>query len=138
MPTQKLINALGFAGLIPFVVPAAMVANNVNYADFAIAIVEIYAFGIICFLVGSWWGMSLGTNNRVVVLISNVYFIGALLLLSLVPSWWSLTAAILLIGIFVLEQKRSFFPSLPKYYRRMRAFLTFISGSSMLIVHFAR
>jgi hypothetical protein len=44
----------------------------------------------------------------------------------------------LLIGIFALEQKQSLFPSLPQFYRQMRAVLTVLSSSSMLVIHITR
>ena len=138
MSAGSIIHALGYAGLIPFIIPAALVATSSGYTDLAIVIAEAYAFGIICFLNGSWWGMASRVEIRTVILLSNLYFITAFLLLLLIPAWWSLAASILLIGIFAIEQSDTLFPSLPHYYRKMRAVLTLISGSSMLIIHFAR
>ena len=138
MSARNIIHALGYAGLIPFVIPAVLVTTSSGYADLAVLIAETYAFGIICFLTGSWWGMASNADNRTVILLSNIYFITAFLLLFLTPEWWSFAASILLIGIFALEQIDTLFPSLPHYYRQMRAILTLISGSSMLIIHFAR
>lgn len=138
MSARNIIHTLGYAGLIPFIIPAVLVATSSGYTDLAVLVAEIYAFGIICFLTGSWWGMASKADSRTVILLSNVYFITAFLLLFLTPAWWSFAASILLIGIFALEQIDSLFPSLPHYYRQMRAILTLISGSSMLIIHFAR
>jgi hypothetical protein len=138
MSAHSIINALGYAGLIPFIIPVVLVATGSGYTDLAIVIAETYAFGIICFLTGSWWGMASRTDSRSVILLSNIYFVTAFLLLFLTPEWWSFAASILLIGIFALEQIDTLFPSLPHYYRQMRAILTLISGSSMLIIHFAR
>ena len=138
MSARNIIHILGYAGLIPFVIPAVLVVTSSGYADFAIPIAEAYAFGIICFLTGSWWGMASNTDNRIAILLSNIYFITAFLLLFLTPTWWSFVASILLFGIFALEQIHALFPSLPHFYRKMRAILTLISGSSMLIIHFTR
>ena len=55
MSTRFITRTLGYLGLIPFIIPAILIATNSGYSDFAIKIVEIYAFGIICFLTGSWW-----------------------------------------------------------------------------------
>lgn len=137
MPVRSIIHALGYTGLIPFVIPAALVVAGSGYADFAVLIAEAYAFGIICFLTGSWWGMAYTADRRRLLLISNIYFITAFVLLFLIPAWWSCAAAILLIGIFALEQIDFLFSSLPQYYRKMRATLTLISGSSMFIIYFA-
>lgn len=137
MSARSIIQALGYAGLIPFMIPAVLVITGSDHTDLTIVIAEAYAFGIICFLTGSWWGMASRADRRSVILLSNIYFITAFLLLFLTPEWWSFAASILLIGIFALEQIDSLFPSLPHYYRQMRAILTLISGSSMLIIHFA-
>ena len=137
MSARSIIIALGYAGLIPFIIPAVLVATNTGYTDFAILIAETYAFAIICFLTGSWWGMASKADSRTVILLSNVYFISVFLIFLLIPAWWSFASSFLLIGIFTLEQRKSLFPSLPHYYRQMRAILTLFSASSMLIIHFA-
>ncbi len=137
MSARSIIQALGYAGLIPFMIPAVLVITGSDHTDLTIVIAEAYAFGIICFLTGSWWGMASRADRRSVILLSNIYFITAFLLLFLTPEWWSFAASILLIGIFALEQIDRLFPSLPHYYRKMRSILTLISGSSMLIIHFA-
>ena len=82
--------------------------------------------------------MASRTDSGAMILLSNIYFITAFLIIFLTPAWWSFAASILLVGIFALEQIDSLFPSLPHYYRKMRSILTLISGSSMLIIHFAR
>jgi hypothetical protein len=138
MSARLVINTLGYAGLIPFMLPAILVTVGSDYTDIAILIGETYSFAIICFLTGSWWGMASGTGNRVIIILSNVYFIIAFLLMMLTPSWWSLAASVLLIGIFGLEQNRSLFPALERYYRNMRAILTLFSSGSMMVIHLAR
>lgn len=138
MSARCIIRTLGYAGLIPFIIPAVLVATNSAYSDFAIQVAEIYAFGIICFLTGSWWGMSCSNDNRTLIVLSNVYFVTAFLLLFFAPLWWSFAAFILLISIFSLEQKKSLFPLLPTFYRQMRAILTLFSSGSMLLIHIAR
>jgi hypothetical protein len=138
MSTRFFIRTLGYLGLIPFIIPAALVATNSVYSDFAIQIVETYAFGIICFLTGSWWGMSSAIDNRALIFLSNLYFVTAFLLLFLAPLWWSFAASVLLISIFALEQKKSLFPPLPQFYCQMRAILTIFSSCSMLVVHITR
>jgi hypothetical protein len=54
MTSQRIAGALGYAGLIPFVIPAVLVIAGSDHADLSTSIAEIYAFGIICFLTGSW------------------------------------------------------------------------------------
>jgi hypothetical protein len=135
MSVSSIIRTLGYSGLIPFVIPAVLVATNSGYSDIATQVAETYAFGIICFLTGSWWGMSSTTEIRALILLSNIFFVVAFLILFLAPAWWSLAASVLLIGIFAFEQKKSLFPPLPHFYRQMRAILTIISSGSMLVIH---
>lgn len=134
MQPRTTVRILGYAGLLPFVIPAALILTTTSYTGFANVTANAYAFGIICFLSGSWWGMGCNTDSRHLVVLSNVYFLLAFLAFLLTPSWWSLVASLLLIGAFVLEQNRLLFPKMPTYYRTMRAILTLVSGSSMLII----
>ena len=134
MHTPTTVRVLGYAGLLPFVICALLLARETSYPALVNITASAYAFGIICFLVGTWWGMGYSTDNRLVILLSNAYFLVALLFFLVLPSWWPLAASILLIGAFVLEQNRTLFPSLPAYYRTMRAILTLVSSGSMLVV----
>lgn len=138
MSNTPIMKALGYAGLIPFVFPAIVVMSNMGNSDTAILIAETYAFGIICFLTGSWWGMAAGPGNRAVIVLSNVYFLIAFLVLLLAHEWWTISASILLIGIFGLEWNKSLFPNLSSGYRHLRAILTLFSGISMFAIHLAR
>jgi hypothetical protein len=138
MSTRIIINTLGYAGLIPFVVPAFLSGFDTGYNDIAILTAETYAFGIICFLTGSWWGMSYAPGKRLPIILSNVYFVIAFLLMLFAPTWWSFAAAILLISIFILERNKALFPVFQGHYRKMRAILTLFSSGSMLLLHFAQ
>lgn len=82
--------------------------------------------------------MSYSSDNRALIFLSNFYFLVAFLLLFLAPLWWSFAASILLISIFALEQKKSLFPPLPRFYRQVRTILTLLSSGSMLVIHIAR
>lgn len=135
MSVGNIINLLGYFGLIPFVASAILVASDSSYSETAGLIVNTYAFGIICFLTGSWWGMNCGQGNRMIILLSNVFFLLALLILVLTPDWWPLAATILLIAIFSLELQKPLFPTLSAAYRKMRATLTLISAGAMLSIH---
>jgi len=137
MSAHSIIKTLGYAGLIPFVIPAILVTFDIGDPAFATLVAETYAFGIICFLTGSWWGMAAAPGNRAVIMLSNVYFLVAFLILLLLQQWWSLTASILLAGIFGLEWSRSLFPVLSDSYRKLRAILTLVSSTSMFAIHLA-
>jgi hypothetical protein len=127
--SQRVINTLGYAGLIPFVIPALLIISGAKHSPFLISLVGSYAFGIICFLTGSWWGMGLLPGSRPALLLSNLYFLIALV--------WALAATVLLIGIFLAEQRSSLFPEFPASYRVMRTVLTLIASASMFAIHLA-
>ena len=138
MSAPKVIRLLGYLGLIPFIIPAVLVVFNSDLSGTAIQVAEAYSFGIICFLIGSWWGMSCSNNNSALILFSNFYFLVAFILLLLFPLWWPLASSLLLMSVFALEQKTSLFPLLPSFYRQMRAILTILSSASMLVIHIFR
>ena len=138
MSARAIILTLGYTGLIPFVVPALLVATGNVHSEFAVSTAETYALAIICFLTGSWWGIASAAGGRLAILLSNVYLVIAFLLMLLAPAWWSLAASVLLIGIFALEKSRSLFPVHESYYRGMRALLTFVASGSMLLIFLAR
>lgn len=135
---RQIIFALGFAGLIPFVIPAIALSLNFDNSELALRIVDAYAFGIICFLCGSWWGMALHYGNRGALLLSNVLLLTAFFVYSFGIQWWALTACLLLIGLLVIELNTSIVPMLSKHYRNMRTVLTLAASCSMLVIHLAR
>lgn len=137
MTERTIITFLGYAGLIPFVIPAVLVLAGSAHSDIAMTTAETYAFAIICFLTGSWWGVASGSAKRIGIWLSNIVLVIAFLLMLLAPSLWSLAAAVLLAVIFAVERNLSLFPVQPDYYRNMRAVLTVISSGSMLVVYLA-
>jgi hypothetical protein len=136
--SQLITTGLGFLGLVPFVIPAWLVVAGSGHADLSASIAETYAFGIICFLAGSWWGMVLSPGHRAALLLSNLYFLAAFFIFLFALPWWPLAAAVLLIGIFVAELNASLFPAFADHYRKMRTALTLIASASMLAIHLAR
>ena len=127
--------ALGYAGLIPFVLPAALVLSGSAHAGLAGDIARGYAFAIICFLCGSWWGMAQQSGVRATLLLSNVYLLLALAIYLFAAEGWALGAAVLLAGAWVCEQSASLFPRYPRDYRRMRAILTLFASASMALIY---
>lgn len=135
--SQRVINTLGYAGLIPFVIPALLIIFGSESSQFLTSLAGSYAFGIICFLTGSWWGMGLLPGSRPALLLSNFYFLIAFFIFLFAVEVWALAAAVLLIGIFLAEQRSSLFPEFPASYRVMRTMLTLIASVSMLTIHWA-
>ena len=128
---------LGYAGLIPFVIPALVVVIDTEYSNLASRIAEAYAFGIISFLTGSWWGVALTRNSGKALLLSNLYFLVGLLIFVFALQWWALAAAILLMSIYFAEQTSPVFSDLESRYRKMRGILTMVASASMLTLHLA-
>ncbi len=128
---------LGFAGLIPFVLPAAMAVAGAGDTALAQRIGEVYALAIIAFLTGSWWGLGLPRQHGTLLLLSNLYFLLALAIFLFAREWWSLAAAALLAALFLTESASRWFAGLEPGYRRMRAVLTAVAGASMLTLYFA-
>lgn len=132
--TRGVTYTLGMAGLIPFVLPLPLMVAGSEYATAADRFAQVYAFAIVCFLCGCWWGMSLISGKRYPFVLSNLYLLLAFFIFSLTPSWWPVAAPLLLIGIFIVELNRNLFPALPAFYRYLRAILTLVSASSMFLI----
>ena len=135
---EQTVFLLGYAGLVPFVVPAIAAALGFEHALLSTTLIEGYAFGILSFLCGSWWGMALQHGNRGALLLSNLLFLAAFFVFVFAGSWRALTASLLLLLLFALECSGRLLPPIAPGYRRLRAVLTLISSASMLLLHVAR
>ena len=125
---------LGYAGLIPFVLPAILVAVDSSHAAVARTIAGAYALAILCFLFGSWWGMAQRSGVAATLWLSNGLLLAALGVYLFAPDWWPLAAALLLVVAWLTEQNRQLFPDYPSAYRRLRAVLTGLAAASMLVI----
>jgi protein-S-isoprenylcysteine O-methyltransferase Ste14 len=130
--SMRIANLLGYAGLLPFVVPALLVVGGSQYSDLCRSIAGTYAFGIIGFLAGSWWGRALSPGSGALLALSNGIFLLALLCFLLVPQWWALVAALLLFAMYLTERNTALLSDLGDGYRRLRRNLTLVAGCSML------
>ena len=135
--TQRVTNGLGYAGLVPFIVPAALIVAGSEHGAFLFNFTGTYALGIICFLTGSWWGIALAPGLRSALLLSNLYFLIAFFIFLFANQVWPIAAAVLLMGIYLAEQHSSLFSEFPETYRKMRTVLTLIASVSMLAIHIA-
>jgi len=136
MTLQRIMNCLGYAGLLPFVIPTVMIAIDSHYAPHLKELVELYSFGIVCFLTGSWWGLGLTTGSRGALILSNLIFLLAFFFYLYKTDAWALVAALILIVMFLYEQRISQLMKLPSSYRIMRATLTLVASVSMLAIYF--
>jgi hypothetical protein len=126
---------LGYAGLIPFLLPAGLVLVGSSQAGIASQIAQSYALAILCFICGSWWGMAQRSAVSATLLLSNAWLLLALAIYLFASDWWALAAALLLAGAWLCEQNRLLFPDFPQAYRRMRAILTLLAGASMVVIY---
>ena len=131
---MTVVRLLGYAGLIPFVYAALLVASASPQASLAAELVGSYALAIICFLFGSWWGMAQASAVRTTLVLSNALLLLALALYLFAREWWPLAAAGLLVGAWLCEQSRTLFPAYAPQYRVMRTLLTLVAASSMGLV----
>lgn len=134
--SHRLTLLLGYSGLIPFVVLALIALSSDTYQQTARDAAELYAFGIISFLCGSWWGLALRDDSPTTFWFSNGIFLLGFFAFILFPFWWSLTAAVLLICLLLIEQRSHLFSPFPPHYRNLRAQLSVIASISMFLLHF--
>ena len=132
---MTVVRLLGYAGLIPFVCAALLVASASPHAPLAAELVGSYALAIICFLFGSWWGMAQASAVRTTLLLSNALLLLALALYlfaqgvvaagSRMACCWAPGSA---------NKAAALFPAYAPQYRVMRTLLTLVAASSMGLV----
>ena len=126
---------LGYAGLIPFVLPALLAAIDSPQAAMATTIAGAYALAILCFLFGSWWGMAQQSGVGATLWLSNGLLLLALGIYLFANTWWLVSAAVLLAAAWLIEQNRNLFPNYPAAYRQLRSILTGVAAASMVVIH---
>ncbi len=135
--SRPVVRLLGYAGLLPFVVPVIMVYLGTPFAAQARGVAEVYAFGIISFLCGSWWGLSLRDDSPKVFWLSNLIFLLAFFIFLFATAWWPLAAAIILTSLLFAEQGNTLFDPFPEHYRKLRIHLTAVASAAMLLLQFS-
>ena len=135
--SQRTVYLLGYGGLIPFVIPAILILANSPHAALLTTITSAYAFGIICFLCGSWWGLALKSKREYSLWLSNACFLLAFFVFSFAEQWWALAAAILLIILLITAHGAGLLSGLHEQYGKLRTQLTIIASASMLTVQLA-
>ncbi len=132
--SRPVVRLLGYAGLIPFVLPVLLVYLDLPQAALARGAAEIYAFGIVSFLCGSWWGLSLRDDAPRAFWLSNLYFLLALFIFLFASAWWPLAAAVILTSLLFGEQGKTLFAPFPRHYRKLRTQLTAVAAAAMLLL----
>ena len=136
---QKVVLALGTAGLIPFL--SAPLLLLMGYIAIANEIARLYGLAIVCFLAGSWWGIALvagkltSYERMTVLIISNLVVIGAVLaLLLLSPGSSQMALAGVLVLQLLIERTLRGLTRQPSYYLLMRLALSTVAASCLLVV----
>lgn len=135
---RREIQVLGYMGVIPFLVLGFWPWGYPNHAELATRVLAAYAFGIICFLLGSWWGIALLRKDAGINILSNIVFIaGAAAMIFLPPPLWLLMAAILFLLLIAVERSLAMFKPQPAYYARLRLTLSLAASVGLLANYLA-
>lgn len=128
------VTLLGRAGLLPFLItPVLMLIAPIHSGLWSAAIAQ-YALAIICFLVGSWWGLALIRRSTDAIITSNVLLLAAVLgSISLPVSLTLPLYALLLAATVIFESKHHMFSRRPPYYARLRKHLTMVAVPALLV-----
>lgn len=126
---------LGRAGLLPFIAaPLALLTLGEEHRTLVTRLLADYAFGIIAFLPGIWWGLGLIRGRASTLLMSNAIFLGALVGKWTLPAGaFLLLAAALLALMLLVERSHTLFRPQPAYYARVRIELTVVAVLALLL-----
>ena len=135
MDQRRIFLSLGYAGLLPFLLPVVLILSQTGEAALWQHLAQSYAFAIICFLTGTWWGLALNSKSRSTLIVSNLIFLLAFAGFIFLNQYWTVISALLLISILIIEQYSRIVQGLAEEYLRMRCILSSIAGSAMLTLH---
>jgi hypothetical protein len=125
---------LGRAGLLPFVGLLVVLYLDVQHQQVWAKALSTYTLAILCFLVGSWWGLALIRRTPAALIMSNIVVLVAFfghLLLATAP--FLLLGAALFLATVVFERRHALFNRQPPYYASLRLQLSLIASASLLL-----
>ncbi len=97
-------------------------------------VLSAYAFGILTFLLGAWWGIALLKRFPSVLLLSNAVFLLLLSTYLLLPvSLFFLAAAACFLVVLWTERRHALFAPQPGYYARLRIQLSTVASVTLII-----
>ena len=132
--TSRTTTGLGWAGLTPFLTAPVALYVAVEPGTVVAPALAAYGLAIVCFLVGSWWGIALLRREPFILVGSNLVVITACLgfvLLELKANL--LLQAALLAGTVGLERMHPMFRPQPNYYATLRMRLSMVASLSLLL-----
>jgi len=125
---------LGRAGLLPFLGLSVAIAADTRHRDFWAQALAIYSLGIICFLLGAWWGLALVRRYPAALVYSNALFLVAFFsYMSLNLQAFFLLSALLFPALLLIERRHALFRLQPAYYARLRFYLSLTASASLLV-----
>ena len=123
---------LGRAGVLPFCAGPLLILLDSAHASVYAQSLALYALAILCFLVGSWWGMALLRQRAGMLIASNVMVIAAVAgVMLLSPGGALLWLAALLVAAWRIEKRHPLFAAQPGYYATLRRHLTLLAAGSL-------
>jgi len=137
---QRLAMTVGLAGLIPFLAGALGVWLIPEYRPLIENLFYLYAAGILAFMAGVYWPISLQLGDRTYPLspptalgLSQGFFLVAGITLLLPDFWRSLIFPVAYVALYLVDAHllASYWPS---WYRHMRALLTLVTVLCQLAV----
>lgn len=125
---------LGRLGLIPFLALAVGITLGGRQQDVLLQALAVYSFGILCFLLGAWWGLALIRRYASALLLSNALFLLVFFsYLGMPQRAYLVTAAILFLALILAERRHPLFRPQPAYYARMRAQLSATAALTLAV-----
>ena len=118
----RLQKALGFCGLIPFIALALALTLGIGQRAVVANALNLYAFGIGSFMLGSWWRVSTGKESQ--ICLSNALFLLLFFVLVLIPVYFPLIAAAVFLLTYGIEQHTQIVDIERGNYGRFRKLLT--------------
>ncbi len=131
---QRLVIGLGLGGLLPFIALSSGLWLWPAGRDLQASLLTAYALAIVCFLCGSWWGVSLLRHARGPLVVGNSLVVLAVLGHALLSApALALLAVALLVTTWLYEGWHPVFGRQPRYYRRLRGLLTLVASLALLL-----
>lgn len=132
--TSETVLWLGRAGLLPFIGLSAALYLDGQHQQLWLKSLATYTLVIICFLVGTWWGLALIRRSPAALLMSNALALVAFFSYVIMASLhFLLLGAFLFLVIVLIERRHTLFLRQPLYYARMRLQLSLVASSSLLL-----
>lgn len=130
---QRLAMWVGVAGLVPFVIGALLVGLWGSHREFMLDLFYLYCAGILAFMAGVYWPISLQLGARsyplspvTALFLSQGFFVVAGVALLLPTAWTSLVFPLAYVLLFWVDY-RAIGPFWPDWYLRLRGGLTAVA-----------